>query len=169
MREYRDAHPLLCHYAQDPSMAILAPQDVCSSHQWRSSMAYSLIKSEFNVTEQLAIPVSYTEGGFTSFALGRSSRQYTDTERTNALWLQRALLAAERRHVRTSTAPCLTDREQLIVSLLGTGRTRSSVARQLGCSARTVDKHLENTFRKLGVNTLVAALNALGTAAGCRT
>ena len=39
MREYRDAHPLLCHYAQDPSMAILH-----SDLRHRDSFVYDVIE-----------------------------------------------------------------------------------------------------------------------------
>jgi DNA-binding CsgD family transcriptional regulator len=47
----------------------------------------------------------------------------------------------------------LTPREQEIVSLVAAGRTNGEIGLVLSISARTVQKHLENIFRKLGVET----------------
>jgi len=44
----------------------------------------------------------------------------------------------------------LTARERQVVNLLATGLTARAIGRLLGISARTVDKHLENAYRKLG-------------------
>ncbi|BCX47851.1 hypothetical protein HAHE_17590 [Haloferula helveola] len=54
--------------------------------------------------------------------------------------------------------PALTRREREVMRLMGTGRSRSEVASQLGVSKRTVDKHLEHTYVKLGVSGLHEAL-----------
>lgn len=51
----------------------------------------------------------------------------------------------------------LTSRESEILSLLGEGQTNSAIAGRLGISPRTVDKHCENLFAKLGVETRLGA------------
>ena len=56
------------------------------------------------------------------------------------------------------TAAALTDREQQIIRLAGNGHTSASIARELDVSSRTVDKHLENAYRKLGVSNRAAAV-----------
>lgn len=59
----------------------------------------------------------------------------------------------------------LTQREREIVALVGTGKTNSEIATILSISARTVQKHLEHVFQKLGVETrTAAAVRALGAA-----
>ena len=50
----------------------------------------------------------------------------------------------------------LTDREQEVVMLVAAGKTNFEVGMLLHISARTVQKHLENIFRKLGVETRTA-------------
>lgn len=50
----------------------------------------------------------------------------------------------------------LTEREQEIAALVAAGKTNGEIGTVLGISARTVQKHLENTFRKLGVETRMA-------------
>ncbi|MDZ5663377.1 LuxR C-terminal-related transcriptional regulator [Nocardioides sp. S-58] len=165
MREYGDTHPLANHYAKTASMDILTPADVCSGTEWRSSMAYSLLRAEFGISEQLVIPTCGEGADFRCFVLGRAGGRYSDEDRTNAFWVQRMFLAAERRclGVRPHNGHPLTECESRVIAMLGKGRTRYSTARALGCSPRTVDKHVENVFRKLEVNNLVAALLVLGT------
>lgn len=50
----------------------------------------------------------------------------------------------------------LTQREQEVVALVAAGKTNGDIALLLNISARTVQKHLENIFRKLGVETRMA-------------
>jgi DNA-binding CsgD family transcriptional regulator len=50
----------------------------------------------------------------------------------------------------------LTLREQEIVALVAAGKTNAEIGIILSISARTVQKHLENIFRRLGVETRMA-------------
>ena len=52
----------------------------------------------------------------------------------------------------------LSAREREIISLLAAGRRRAEVARELFISPKTVEKHLERIFRKLGVHTQAEAV-----------
>lgn len=54
----------------------------------------------------------------------------------------------------------LTARESEILGLVRYGKTNRDVAAVLGLSARTVQKHLEHIFVKLGVETRTAAVLA---------
>lgn len=45
----------------------------------------------------------------------------------------------------------LTTRQRQVLSLVAEGLTDTAVGHQLGCSPRTVDKHLEHIYRRLGV------------------
>jgi DNA-binding CsgD family transcriptional regulator len=58
-------------------------------------------------------------------------------------------------------SPGLTDRETTILRLVATGRTNSAIAHQLQLSPRTVAKHLEHVYRKLGVSSRAAAVARL--------
>lgn len=51
----------------------------------------------------------------------------------------------------------LTPRETEVLSWLAKGKTNRDIADILGMSPRTVNKHLEHMFEKLGVETLSAA------------
>ena len=57
----------------------------------------------------------------------------------------------------------ITDREREVLALVAAGKTNSEIAAVLMISARTVQKHLEHIFQKLGVETrTAAAICALG-------
>ena len=51
----------------------------------------------------------------------------------------------------------LTPRETEVLSWLAKGKTNRDIAEILGMSPRTVNKHLEHVFEKLGVETRAAA------------
>ena len=55
----------------------------------------------------------------------------------------------------------LTPREQEIVHWQAAGKTNVDIARILGVSPRTVGKHLEHVYVKLGVETRTAAVSRL--------
>lgn len=60
----------------------------------------------------------------------------------------------------------LTPREREILSLVAAGKTNVDIAQLLTISSRTVQKHLEHVFQKLGVETRTAAAICALTAAG---
>lgn len=51
----------------------------------------------------------------------------------------------------------LSEREAEVVGLLARGLQTKQVARQLGISAKTADRHIQNAYRKIGVSTRAAA------------
>lgn len=76
-----------------------------------------------------------------------------------------ALLLEERRSSPPATAPVarLTRREGAVLALVAQGKTNRQIAATLVVSDRTVQKHLEHIYDKLGVRTrTAAALTLLG-------
>jgi len=55
-------------------------------------------------------------------------------------------------------APNLTRREHEVLSLVALGWTNCEVAGRLAISARTVEKHLEHVYAKLGVSGRFGAM-----------
>jgi DNA-binding CsgD family transcriptional regulator len=60
----------------------------------------------------------------------------------------------------------LTPRETEVLSWLAKGKTNRDIADILGMSPRTVNKHLEHIFEKLGVETRAAAAGLASRALG---
>ncbi len=52
----------------------------------------------------------------------------------------------------------LTGRELAVLELVAGGLITAAIARRLGISPRTVGKHLEQAYRKLGANDRVSAV-----------
>ena len=72
------------------------------------------------------------------------------------------MLLLAREEARTGDAArlaqaALTPRESEVLSWLAKGKTNKDIADILGLSPRTVNKHLEHIFDKLGVETRSAA------------
>lgn len=57
----------------------------------------------------------------------------------------------------------LTARQQGVLRLVADGLTDAAIGHRLGCSPRTVDKHLEHIYRRLGVSGRTAAVAAART------
>ncbi|TXH59443.1 MAG: response regulator transcription factor [Burkholderiaceae bacterium] len=72
------------------------------------------------------------------------------------MWLLRVLEPGEAPPSRLASA-ALTPRETEVLSWIAKGKTNRDVAEILGMSPRTVNKHLEHVFEKLGVETRAAA------------
>jgi DNA-binding NarL/FixJ family response regulator len=51
----------------------------------------------------------------------------------------------------------LTEREAEVVGLVARGLQTKQVARRLGISIKTADRHIQNSYRKIGVSTRAAA------------
>jgi DNA-binding NarL/FixJ family response regulator len=51
----------------------------------------------------------------------------------------------------------LTEREAEVVGMLARGLQTKQVARALGISVKTADRHVQNAYRKMGVSTRAAA------------
>jgi DNA-binding NarL/FixJ family response regulator len=52
----------------------------------------------------------------------------------------------------------LTPRELTVLTLMAEGLTAAAIARRLGISPRTITKHQENLYRKLGTSDRLGAV-----------
>lgn len=80
---------------------------------------------------------------------------------SEAMLLLRVAAAGAAAAPRIPSAP-LTPREAEVLSWLAKGKTNRDIADILGMSPRTVNKHLEHIFEKLGVETRTAAAAMAG-------
>lgn len=102
---------------------------------------------------------------------GESALQLTDRSRLVARHMGAGSFAETMlllRVVATGAAPArplnatLTAREAEVLSWLAKGKTNRDIGDILGLSPRTVNKHLEHVYEKLGVETRTAAVAAAG-------
>ncbi|OLT12828.1 hypothetical protein BJF78_23490 [Pseudonocardia sp. CNS-139] len=110
--------------------------------------------------DRLRLPVQAAPRASRAFVVGRREA-FTDRDQELGRHLCR-LLGALDRDVR-SRAPSadhepLTPRELAVLALMAEGRTAGSIGRKLAISERTVHKHLERTYAKLGVTDRLSAV-----------
>ncbi|MGH3716097.1 MAG: response regulator transcription factor, partial [Micromonosporaceae bacterium] len=69
-----------------------------------------------------------------------------------------AVLAAAGQPAPRFTRPAgLTEREAQVVGMLARGMQTKQIARALGISVKTADRHVQNAYGKIGVSTRAAA------------
>ena len=56
--------------------------------------------------------------------------------------------------------PALTPREREVVSLIGDGLTNRAIAKELGISVKTVERHRTQLMAKLGAHNIVDLVRA---------
>lgn len=108
--------------------------------RWFGSPPERLDRAEYE-REDGTLRVRSVEWGRTQLLLLDEQRFIADAERARELGL--------------------TPRETEVIGLAGRGLANQAIGERLGISARTVHKHLQNVYAKLGVNTRAAAVERL--------
>jgi len=137
------------------------------------------IRSEFyrlgympiGIRYQAILPIQLNRETLTGFgyAFNRSSKDFTPDEMSRVYALQSVLTAhhaalqAQRIPDQQVEAACnnlkLTRRELEILSFMASGMTAVAIGHRLRISPRTVRKHVENSYSKLGVHDRLEAVS----------
>ncbi len=130
----------------------------------RMAAAWSEFARPLGIAHQLSMPLR-VDHGIEGYVVCRPDDDYTDADVELADSVLRALAAVFRQHRVVDGAPAgvaddlgLTERELAVLVLLGEGLTALAIARRLQTSPRTVQKHLEHVYRKLGVRDRLMAV-----------
>jgi DNA-binding CsgD family transcriptional regulator len=160
-RRNMERHPLIQHYIHTTDRRPLAVTDMMGLRSWRSSAVGSDIHAVTGFYDHLAIPLRSRPGTMRAFALGREDHGFTSQEREFVERLHPSLVVLDDRSTSRPLVNTLTRREQQVLALIAEGLPRQTTARRLQISVRTVDKHLESIYRKLGVNSHIQAVLAI--------
>jgi DNA-binding CsgD family transcriptional regulator len=173
--EHREPHPTAIGAAMHPGWRVCLQgptvpfrvSDVVSDLTWRASPVADALRPHWGVHHQFAIPI-YSTANPTTFwvwVLARQGHDFTESHRDLARRVRPVLArithfyaAANVQHAVLDQAGGLTKRELLVFELVARDHTAGQIARQLEISPRTVNKHLENIYRKLGVHDRFHAL-----------
>jgi DNA-binding CsgD family transcriptional regulator len=165
-----DQHPLLNHYRRTGDSRAVRMSDVIDRSDWHRLDIYQDCYRPRPTEHVLAVHLPIAGASSRAFALNRASGEFSDTDRELLDILRVPLAEAYRRaHARqraermlaTSSEArlaALTDREVQVLELVAAGRTNVAIAHTLQVSPRTVAKHLERIYRKLGVGNRAAAV-----------
>jgi DNA-binding CsgD family transcriptional regulator len=145
--------------------------DVIADLELYRSRAFQDGLSLLSVNRQLALfTVGCRFDFFNCWTMNRWNHDFSDNEVELAQHLQPILQLLESAYavtphkateMATAEAYSLTAREQEVMRLLGQGLKVTAIGHLLGCSPRTVAKHLEHAYPKLGSNNRIDALRRL--------
>jgi DNA-binding CsgD family transcriptional regulator len=107
---------------------------------------------------EMPLTVDATDGA--AIVLTRRSPPFTTRDRERLALLQPHLAFLHGQAARNAKSPprILTQRESEVMRWLSFGKTDTDIASMLSISPRTVHKHLEHIYVKLGVETRTAAV-----------
>jgi DNA-binding CsgD family transcriptional regulator len=164
-------HPIVMHFQAGGTDEPVKISDFLSQHQFHRLGIYSEFFRHIPVEHQIAFNLpDAADGKIVGLALNRSRCDFTEDERAVLSVLRAPLsnaLRRARRRNRAGTALTgagsdrlgeLTARELEVLQLAARGRTNQAIARTVGVSPRTIAKHLEHIYRKLGVTSRAAAV-----------
>ncbi len=162
-RHARD-FPLTCHTRPGGDGRPIRRSDLQSMRSFRGSGMYADVAQKVGVDQMLAtalkpgslhVCISLNRVGFdfapTAVDLLTRLRPLL-TRRVARLAAGQAMLA------HGAATPRLTARQEQVLRLVADGLTDAAIGHRLGCSPRTVDKHLEHIYRRLGVSCRTAAI-----------
>ena len=122
----------------------------------------------YELHQQLSLPVMTRGVEHKAFVMCQGGSDFTDADLALAADLQPALraLTAQVDVLGSGPTDCdrarqlfgLTGRELAVLRLLDEGLTAGAIGHRLGTSGRTVHKHLEHAYRKLGVRDRLMAV-----------
>ncbi len=115
--------------------------------------------AEFGLTDGLFTPVRWSDGSFAAVVLAGKSPALTDPSLLIAAETLSSYYASE---VRRLTSPAvqatpLSRRQRECLAWVREGKSSSAIGEILGISALTIDEHLAQACRRLGVRTRVQA------------
>jgi len=164
LRDVIDQHPLICWFAAtaDPTpMSIGRVPASLVTRTGRQTVEEQL--APIGMQHQLSIPYRLAPGAHRAFVLARGDEDFPDEDLEVAVRLQTLLLLLERQSAALGRCACevdttLTGRELAVVRLLADGLTACAMGHRLGISPRTVHRHLQHAYRKLGVSDRLRAV-----------
>ena len=162
-------HPLVRYHADERGGHAHRISDSVPFVRFREGELYSDYYRRIGIDHALALPIHVDDRWLVSFVLNRRGRDFDDRElalldRVRAplagLFRRSGVLERARAHRagNAGESEALTAREREVLRWVGAGKTDRDVGAILGISHRTVHKHLQHAYAKLGVETRTAAV-----------
>jgi DNA-binding CsgD family transcriptional regulator len=166
-REAPRIHPILQYYRATGSTGYLQVADVPAAHVEPGAVAAWYERARpWGVGDQLALPVHIRPDGHRAFVVGRDTPfSAAEMEFAGRVW--RLLIGLDRQvqafgvlrpEPDVAQDFRLTPRELTVLGLLVEGLTAGAIGRRLAIGERTVQKHLEHAYTKLGVRDRLSAV-----------
>ncbi|GAA0428262.1 hypothetical protein Acor_66710 [Acrocarpospora corrugata] len=163
-------HPLSVHYGVTESLTPMRGSDLMPNRSWRRTEAYAKMRELFGTTHALGVPLQAKP--FRGLSIQLANRDFAERDLSVARRLQPLLIAVDR-HLRyldrwresgsrsadaVVTDLKITPRELVVLTAMADGHSAYGIARRLNISIRTVEKHQEKLYRKLGAADRLSAV-----------
>ncbi|WP_405847730.1 response regulator transcription factor [Streptomyces sp. NBC_01518] len=176
MAVLRRGYPFADHYAGAGAGAVRRPGTAhrMAGKGWARSRTAGTISRLMDADHVLAIPLPGTGTPVTGCLVYRAGADFSEDQVRAAEELQPLLAGVEQqrqlleRWRATAASPetreempadsRLTPRQVAVLLLLADAMTASAIARRMGISVRTVHKHVEGVYRKLGTRDRVSTV-----------
>jgi DNA-binding CsgD family transcriptional regulator len=165
-------HPLVCAHGRNPRAFTQRISDLVPDAVFRRTPLFNDYYRAIRIDRCMAVPIHVRKGVIVSFVLNRSGRDFSDRDREcleairphlgNLYRLTRDAQGPQAAWgVPSPDPPCdprLSLREREVLDWLAGGKTDRDIADILGISHRTVHKHLQRIYEKLGVENRTSAV-----------
>jgi DNA-binding CsgD family transcriptional regulator len=172
-RHFRD-NPLVRAHGRNPAAQTRRISDLVPARDFHRTPLFNDYYRPIGLEYAMAVPIHVRGNALVSFVFNRHGRDFSDRDRACMESIRPHLgnlyrLSDEMEGARASwgvPSPArealrdlpLTAREREVLHCLAGGKTDRDIADILGIGARTVHKHLQRIYEKLGVETRTAAV-----------
>jgi DNA-binding NarL/FixJ family response regulator len=160
-------NPLYQHWVRTRDGRAYRFSDVTTREALEATRLYREVYAPLGVNHQIALSLPSQRDRILALVLSREDRDFSDAERDllnqarpfmiqvyrNAVAFSALRSVSSAGLLPTLASRGLTTREAEVVSQVALGGSNRDIATALQVSDRTVQKHLEHAFRKLGVST----------------
>jgi DNA-binding CsgD family transcriptional regulator len=168
--KHAHTHPIVKHMQASGDGGPTRISDVIDRRSFHRLALYRELYAPLGVEHQIAFSLPAPAGHMLAIVLSRQTEDFTDAERDLLARARPHLIQAYRNALehtallrRVGLAPAmppadlpaygLTEREAAVVRRVASGLSNRDIAEEMGLSARTIQKHLEHAYRKLGVSS----------------
>jgi DNA-binding CsgD family transcriptional regulator len=162
-------HPLVREHGRNPGATTRRIDDLVPATEFQRTPLFNEYYRPIRIDHAMAVPIHVDRTLLVSFVFNRSRRGFSDRDRAcielirphlgNLYRLRRAMDTVRTAPLHT-TQPnlSLSPREHEVLQWVANGKTDRDIGEILGISPRTVHKHLQRIYEKLGVETRTAAV-----------
>ena len=166
-------HPLVREHGRNPGAVTRRISDLLPAAEFQRTALFNDYYRPIRIDHAMAVPIHVDRGCLVSFVFNRSKRDFAERDRACVETIRPHLgmlyrLSREMDGARAAWgvppagqapgAEALTEREREVLQWLSSGKTDRDIAQILAISPRTVHKHLQRIYEKLGVETRTAAV-----------
>jgi DNA-binding CsgD family transcriptional regulator len=170
-RQIELGHPLARHFAKATDMAPVSAELLLGSPQWRRTECFALARDAFGAADSFGLAITLTAGVVRGLVIDAPT-MYAHQVLPYLATIQPLLCSinahdqlirswrgdeeSDRQAIADDVA--LTPREVSVLLLLAEALPAATIGRRLHISVRTVQKHIEKIYRKLGARDRLGAV-----------